>query len=293
MLEVFFSILHSIFMPLFTSSVFPILIILLLLSVLLKWRMPFIKGVFGEWLVKLKLGRLGKAYTSFHDVYIPNGERGLTQVDHIVTSPYGLFVIETKHYSGWIFGDEYKPYWTQVIYKKKTKLYNPIRQNYGHIQALTTYIEQVGMGEVHSIIAFSTESTFKFKNDFSTAHVIQFPELLKTIRTYNEPCLSEETVAAINAKLNRLLITDNKEKRRLKKMHLQSIRKRIGEKQQRRKSSVSLKNTYKQAASLTYTNCPQCNGQLVLRKGRYGSFHGCSNYPKCKYTENIKSKREG
>ncbi|WP_411197804.1 topoisomerase DNA-binding C4 zinc finger domain-containing protein [Segatella copri] len=32
--------------------------------------------------------------------------------------------------------------------------------------------------------------------------------------------------------------------------------------------------------------CPQCGGQLVLRKGRYGSFYGCSNYPKCKFTLN-------
>ena len=29
--------------------------------------------------------------------------------------------------------------------------------------------------------------------------------------------------------------------------------------------------------------CPKCNGDLVPRNGRYGSFYGCSNYPKCKY----------
>lgn len=59
-----------------------------------------------------------------------------TQIDHVVVSNLGLFVIETKNYKGWIIGDEYSEYWTQVIYKRKEKLYNHIRQNYGHLMAL-------------------------------------------------------------------------------------------------------------------------------------------------------------
>jgi hypothetical protein len=59
-----------------------------------------------------------------------------TQIDHIVVSNYGIFVIETKNYKGWIMGNEYDEYWRQVIYKRKEKLYNPIKQNYGHILAL-------------------------------------------------------------------------------------------------------------------------------------------------------------
>ena len=34
--------------------------------------------------------------------------------------------------------------------------------------------------------------------------------------------------------------------------------------------------------------CPKCGGRLKEKKGKYGKFLGCSNYPKCKYTENIK-----
>jgi len=34
-------------------------------------------------------------------------------------------------------------------------------------------------------------------------------------------------------------------------------------------------------------NCPECGSELLLRSGRYGDFIACSNYPKCKYTENI------
>ena len=51
------------------------------------------------------------------------------------------------------FGDEFKAYWTQVLYKRKTKMYNPIRQNYGNVQALLTYIGQEEIQDVTSIIA--------------------------------------------------------------------------------------------------------------------------------------------
>lgn len=34
-------------------------------------------------------------------------------------------------------------------------------------------------------------------------------------------------------------------------------------------------------------NCPECGGQLLVRNGRYGKFIGCSNYPRCRHTEDI------
>lgn len=33
--------------------------------------------------------------------------------------------------------------------------------------------------------------------------------------------------------------------------------------------------------------CPVCGCELVLRKGRYGQFYGCSGYPVCKFTRNV------
>jgi DNA topoisomerase-1 len=35
----------------------------------------------------------------------------------------------------------------------------------------------------------------------------------------------------------------------------------------------------------TGRTCPECGGELVRRKGRYGYFTGCANYPKCEYIE--------
>jgi len=37
-------------------------------------------------------------------------------------------------------------------------------------------------------------------------------------------------------------------------------------------------------------DCPECGGPLVIRWGRYGKFIGCSNYPKCRYTEPLLEK---
>ncbi len=273
------------------SSVFPFVVIFVILSILLQWKMPVLKGKYGERVVKSRLRKLGDAYTVFHDVYIPNGERGLTQVDHIVTSVYGVFVIETKHYGGWIFGDEYKPYWTQVIYKKKTKMHNPIRQNYGHVQALLTYIGQVDMQDVHSIIAFSPNSTFKFKKDFTSAHVIQFPDLLTTISPYKEHCISEATVKGINEKLAELLAIDSNDRKRLKTEHMQSVRKAQGVKKTAHSYTGHAKNMSKDDTVL-HTDCPKCNGKLTLKTGRYGKFYGCSRYPICRYTENVKGDRQ-
>jgi hypothetical protein len=164
-------------------TIFPFL--LLAGIIMLKIKYPVIKGAVGEWYVNRALGELGTQYRIYHDLYVPNGEGGTSQVDHVVTSPYGIFVIETKHYQGWIFGKENQRYWTQTIYKQKEKLFNPIWQNYGHIQAIKEYINKNDFNYIYSIIAFSQQSTFKFKDDFQSARVIQFPQLTKVIKEWN------------------------------------------------------------------------------------------------------------
>lgn len=290
MISGFFGGILSVLIMLITSSVFPLLVLFIVLSLVVQRKMPIIKGKYGEWVVKSKLQKLGDAYTVFHDVYIPNGERGLTQVDHIVTSENGVFVIEMKHYSGWIFGDEYKPYWTQVIYKLKTKMHNPIRQNYGHVQALLTYIGQAEMKDVHSIIAFSPSSTFKFKKDFTSAHVVQFPELLTTIKQYKEQRISVAAVKGINEKLKGLLVEDKSERKHLKAEHMQSVRKAKGSKQTAHVQASLMSMVTKEVAP---TICPRCEGQLTMKAGRYGKFYGCSNYPECRYTEKVDVERQG
>ncbi|WP_143158019.1 nuclease-related domain-containing protein [Rubritalea squalenifaciens] len=84
---------------------------------------PSVKGWWGELQVtSFGLKRLDPAiYKVFNDIYLPRPDgKGTTQIDHLVISRFGLFVIETKNYGGWIFGSENQRQWTQQIYKRNT-----------------------------------------------------------------------------------------------------------------------------------------------------------------------------
>jgi restriction system protein len=61
---------------------------------------------------------------------------GTTQVDHILISRFGVFVIETKHYKGWIFANAKSPEWTQVLFKRKFRFQNPLHQNHKHVRGV-------------------------------------------------------------------------------------------------------------------------------------------------------------
>ena len=86
---------------------------------------------------------------------------GTTQIDHILISTKGIFVIETKHYSGWIFASEKSDQWTQVIYRVKSKFQNPIRQNYRHVKALQQLLDFLPREQIHSVVVFSGNAVFK------------------------------------------------------------------------------------------------------------------------------------
>lgn len=110
-----------------------LIVIILVFSAMLYLR--FNKGKIAEKMVHYKLMQLPEEYHVIDDVLFMSNGRS-TQIDHIVVSPYAIFVIETKGYKGWILGGENSEYWTQIIYKRKSTFYNPIHQNDGHIRFL-------------------------------------------------------------------------------------------------------------------------------------------------------------
>ncbi|RXI96294.1 hypothetical protein DS745_21425 [Anaerobacillus alkaliphilus] len=253
------------------SWIFPI--VLLLGMLYLRRNYASIKGWFGEAFANRILSKLDpEQYTVFHDIYVPTEEGGTTQLDHIVTSPYGIFVIETKHYEGWIFGKEDQRNWTQVIYKRKEKLFNPVWQNAGHIKALKSYLNTED-NTFYSIIAFSNNSTLKFTEPFTKARVLQFSHLLQVIHEYSTPVNSKRDLQLINAAIEKLKIVDKKQKQQVKKEHVTSIKVK--------------KAAQKRLA--TSSSCPKCGSNLVMRQGKFGQFQGCSNYPKCRYTRQMSS----
>jgi predicted RNA-binding Zn-ribbon protein involved in translation (DUF1610 family) len=232
---------------------------------LYKIYLPRIKGAKGEYYVARRLRKLNrKKYKIFNDIYIKINGRS-TQIDHLVISIYGIFVIETKNFKGWIHGSENSEYWTQSFYKKKTKFRNPIKQNWAHIYFLKNVLSNFKQVEYHPIIVFS--GTAKLKNIYSNIPVLYKHKLLKTIKQKRIPNLSIEQVEDIVIQLNKFIINDKKEK----KEHIKYVRKNIIERRKNIKSLI----------------CPNCGGKLVIRKGKYGKFYGCSSFPKCKFSKKI------
>lgn len=109
-------------MPNDLVATLPLLALLIAMGLLVRlMNAPVVKGFIAELIVNvllhLKLPR--DEYTIYWNVTLPTPD-GTTQIDHIVVSPYGIFVIETKAYGGWIFGDRRQKQWTQTFSVKNT-----------------------------------------------------------------------------------------------------------------------------------------------------------------------------
>ena len=108
-----------------------------------------------------------------------------SQIDHVVVSNYGIFVIETKNYKGWILGNEYDDYWTQIIFKRKEKLRNPIKQNFGHIRALEEHLKEfIGVKSI-SIVVFTTKADLKVKTQTDVVYTVNLLKTIKRILLFN------------------------------------------------------------------------------------------------------------
>lgn len=275
-----FLILVLIFVSPLVFFLIPLITPLLLIAaiIIFKAKFPEIKGAIGESRVNRILNELGPDYKVYHDLYVPNEKGGTSQLDHVVTSPYGVFVIETKNYEGWIIGKEHNKYWMQVIFKRKERFYNPVWQNYGHVQALKKYLRMENGEVIQSIIAFSRNATLKL-DDIKSARVIQFYQLKQVVKEMSVHTINEVELKRINRYLDRLAVSDKKAKKQLKQQHVKSIQHNVKKKKQHEK------------ASLQQNACPKCGGQLVMRKGKYGIFYGCSSFPKCKYTKQMENKK--
>lgn len=100
------------------SQLWWLLLILLGLS-LLRVFLPDLKGKIGEWAVQRQAKQhLDERYILLNDLTLPDQDGGTTQIDHVLLSPFSIFVIESKNYKGWIFGSARQKMWTQKIYKK-------------------------------------------------------------------------------------------------------------------------------------------------------------------------------
>jgi len=129
-----------------------------------KKKLPEIKGRIGESHVRKGLVKYldDTKYTIINDVTLPLEYGGTTQIDHIIVSNYGVFVIETKNMSGWIFGSEHQAKWTQTIHRSKYPFQNPLRQNYKHTKTLAHLLD-MPHEQFHSVVVFTPNAELKTK----------------------------------------------------------------------------------------------------------------------------------
>jgi hypothetical protein len=145
-------------------------------------------------------------YTVFHNICLPsNGNTEITQIDHIVVSRFGIFCIETKGQSGWIFGSKNRKYWTEVIYRNKYRLYNPIWQNYAHIKAIEYLIGDKLKAPIVPFLVFPNSEKIKVDD---CDLVGNGTEILDKIRYYSTQIYDIDEYIEICNKIDSANITD-------------------------------------------------------------------------------------
>lgn len=217
-------------------------------------------GQFGEFATEFALTNhnLEGDFIVLKNIYLPLKGR-TTEIDVLMIHEKGIFVFESKNYSGWIFGDAEQLNWVQSLQNgQKNKFYNPIRQNRTHIKALAEYLNLPAFSFI-SYIVFSERCTLKkVPADTENVVIVRRPDMLKKLRAMLNRCVviySHQEIRTMASELVALTGKSDMEKRQ----HIADLQ----------------------------TKCPFCGSELVLRKGKYGQFWGCSTYPKCRFTKKI------
>ena len=178
-----------------------------------------IKGAMGEWaLHRVLVKELPASYQHYRNLVIPAEKGDFTEVDHLVLSPFGIFVIEVKNYRGWIFGAEKQPQWTVQHFRSKHQFMNPLHQNYKHTEAVKQLLGLSGQDgdSVHSIVAFSLRAQFKFQ----IPQNVMYTDLVGDyINRFYQPCFSDDQLRQFSARLNMAKAG----KKVLRKLHMQQF----------------------------------------------------------------------
>ncbi len=234
------------------------------------WGLRNDVGRYGEYLTYKRLRYMEKAGARFlFNVYIPKANGETSEIDVLMICAKGIFVFESKNYSGWIFGSETQKTWYQTQpagrgNSHKERFYNPIMQNRSHIKHLKHFLgEEIPM---HSIIVFSERCTLKgVEAPGDDAIVINRDNVASSVSgVWNQiptEVLDSDSIAAIYQKLYPL-------------------------------TQVSENEKAQHIAAIHQEKCPYCHGDLVLRTAAKEAhagkrFYGCANFPKCKFTKSV------
>jgi len=230
-------------------------------------KSSWFKGIVGEFIVNLgtKWFLDKENYHLIKNVTLPT-EDGSTQIDHVIVSRYGVFVVETKNIKGWIFGNPSQKFWTQQIYKHKNKFQNPLHQNYKHTKVMEGLLG-LNENQMFSVVVFVGDSTFKTE---MPENVTYGKGYIRFIKSKKQLVLSEVDVKNIQHKIESGRLTPSFKTHREHVKHVKTI--------------VAAKENQKK--------CPKCGRVMVAREVKKEQntgkkFWRCSTYPKCRGVVNM------
>ena len=265
--------------------------------------------------VVLELGRYGEYLTYkclrsyeaegakfLFNCYLPRDNGETTEIDVLMIYKSGLYVFESKNYSGWIFGNEKGKTWTQTLPQgrrsHKEHFLNPIMQNNLHIKWLKNLLQDETI-PVHSVIVFSERCTLKKVTVFSrNVAVINRDQVYETVLTIDSKTTSELTPGKV-IELYEKLYPCSQVSEDVRQAHIDSINARIRQEKEGEEDreviedrSDSEVNVGTSTEKENQMSCPKCGAPLVMRVAKKGenagrNFYGCSSFPKCRYIQNI------
>jgi hypothetical protein len=235
----------------------PQVLIIIILCILMDVYYKKFIGMAGEFWVKRELKKLSDEYLVINDIMIKTIDGSTHQIDHVVISKYGIFVIETKQYNGYIKGNDYDKRWLIKNGKKKIYVNNPLHQNYGHVKSLEEILNLPEENFI-SLVCIPSRAILSVKSN----NVTRIYDLLDKITSYKEEVIGNPN--ELYEIINNLNITDKNER----KNHVRNAK--------------LIKNNKDEEFK---DRCPRCGGELIKRNGKYGEFMGCSNFPKCRFVK--------
>lgn len=241
------------------------------------YNTPERKGARGERQVHNALSSVldEKEYRVLSDLILPIAG-GTTQLDHVVLSRFGIFVIETKNMSGWIFGGADQQKWTQVQKGGQRRSFqNPLRQNYAHVKAVQSTLE-IDLKLLYNFVVFTGSAEPKTEMPENVAWGLR--ALGKLIAVRRQLVFSNIQVKAFTEKLlGQALESDGAG--RIK--HLQNL--------ERKAAAKTVAQSSRPSDSVSPILCPKCGGEMLQRANRKTGdpFWGCRRFPKCRGTRKV------
>lgn len=238
-------------------------------------------------------------FVALSDIVVPSANGRSSQIDHIVVSTRGVFVIETKSHRGRISGTEHGQYWRQYLQRDAHTFYNPLLQNDAHVRNLERILPEEYAGAVFSVVVFTDAWRVDVKADDIIVERMFLPDkhIRRTFRpderrprhwwNFGKKVVFDEYKTVL--RIDELTAELKRRRKFMSRDDVRSIAETISEARISDRTALRHHTGYaKETASsievlIKEGICPRCYGQLVRKETPDGEFIGCENYPRCRF----------